>query len=250
MNRLTDVRPAGRRLQTLLAALLMLLGAAGAGADPNTDRRRYDPPLASVAPAPAAAQAAVDAARLTLAGFMADPHQNALRRRLPDAHAVLVVPKLVRAGFGFVGGSGGRGVLLRRHADGGWSMPAFYLLGGVSVGLEVGVQRVEALLLATTPAGADALMNDKLQLGVGISLAAGPVGGGAQAASADVLVFERAAGIYGGLTLEGAGIDYDAPRNHAYYGAPVDAAAILLHGEVANEGARELLEQLRAAAGS
>ena len=249
MNAATGFRACPRPAALLPAVLAAVLAAAPAAADPNTDQRRQDPPLTAVTPAPAAAQAAVDAAHATLSDFLADPHHDALRRHLPGAQAVLVVPKLVRAGFGFVGGSGGRGVLLRRQADGGWSMPAFYLLGGVSVGLEMGVQRVEAILLATTPSGADALMSDKLQLGVGVSVAAGPVGGGAQAASADVLVFERAAGLYGGLSLEGAGIDYDAPRNRAYYGAPVDAAAILVRGEVANDGAGALVELVAEAAG-
>lgn len=248
--KLRSIVRAGRRGLALLLAACLLASAPLAVADhAGTDVRRYDPPLAAIEPPPAAAQAAVDAAQRTLAAFMADPHQDRLREHLPDAHAVLIVSKLVRAGFGFFGGAIGRGVLLLREASGGWSAPAFYLIGGASVGLEVGVQRAEAILVATTEQGAGALMNDKLQIGLGISIAAGPVGGGAQAASADVLVFERAQGLYGGLALEGAGIDYDAPRNHAYYGRDVDAAAILREGRVSHQGTRGLIEDLGHAAG-
>ena len=232
------------------AALLGAALAAPAHAD-NGDRGVDSRPGADIPTESEAklAQQAVDAARETLQGFLADPAQAWLRRHLADARALLVIPKMVRAGLGFFGGSGGHGVLVVRTPDGGWSMPAFYRLGGASVGLEVGVQRIEALLLATTDSGVEALMRGKLQLGVGASVAAGPLGQGVQAATADVLVFERALGLYGGLALEGAGIVADETRNRAYYGRDAGIDDILRRRSVVNDGARALLELLASTSG-
>ena len=236
-----------RRVTGALLLLLALGGPPLAAADDDVDRGVDSRPggVPVFTAAETDAQAAVEAARLTLTEFLADPHQAWLRAHLGEARALMIVPKLVRAGLGFFGGSGGRGLLLVRDPESGWSMPAFYLLGAASVGLEAGVQRVEALLLANSEAGVQALMHGRLQLGVGASIAAGPLGQGVQAASADVLVFERAMGLYGGLVIEGTGIVVDTARNRAYYDAPVEVEAILRERSVSNPAAEPLIRALR-----
>ncbi len=61
----------------------------------------------------------------TLGNFLDDEKHVQFREQLPQAKAILIVPRLVRGGF-ILGGSGGRGVVLTQDAKSkGWSQPAF-----------------------------------------------------------------------------------------------------------------------------
>src|SRR5207249_5650525 len=60
---------------------------------------------------------------------------------LDKAEAIAVFPNVIKAGF-IVGGRGGHGVISRR-GTGGWSAPAFFNLGGGSIGLQIGASKTE-----------------------------------------------------------------------------------------------------------
>lgn len=188
----------------------------------------------------------VDGAVTTLNNFSSDPNMTWFQKHIKDAKGVFIVPSLVKAGF-VLGGSGGSGVLLSRVDDTSkWSYPAFYTMGSGTFGLQAGVEKAEVVMLVMTEKGMSAMLGNKFQLGADASVAAGPVGVGAQAATADILQFSRSKGVFGGLTVEGAVIAVRDKWNHAYYGKevlPVDilqkhtvqvAGADLLRKAVAN----------------
>jgi lipid-binding SYLF domain-containing protein len=84
---------------------------------------------------------------------------------------------------GFVFGSYavGDGVVLKKNADGTWTPPMAVKFTGPSVGLLVGKQTKQIILLPMTDAGMTALASmDRVNLGVQIGLTAGPVGNEAQ----------------------------------------------------------------------
>ncbi|MYM76313.1 hypothetical protein GTP56_29650, partial [Duganella sp. FT134W] len=62
-----------------------------------------------------------------------------MKQLLQQAKGVLIVPAYGRAALG-VGAHGGAGLLLLKRADGSWSGPAFYDLGGLTVGLQAGAE--------------------------------------------------------------------------------------------------------------
>src|ERR1043166_990440 len=64
---------------------------------------------------------------------------------LDKAEAIAVFPGVVKGGF-IVGARGGHGVISRR-VSGGWSAPAFFNLGGGSVGLQIGASKTDFVLL-------------------------------------------------------------------------------------------------------
>ncbi len=64
---------------------------------------------------------------------------------LDKAEAIAVFPGVIKAGF-IVGGRGGHGVISRRGRS-GWSAPAFFNLGGGSVGLQIGASKTDFVLL-------------------------------------------------------------------------------------------------------
>jgi len=161
-----------------------------------------------------------------------------------DAKAVLVVPRLIRGAFIF-GASGGNGVMLgRSETTPDWSYPAFYTMGSVSFGLQAGGDFSEVVLMAMTKKGLEALLSDSFKLGADVSVAAGPVGAGAKAATADILAFSRNKGVYGGLSFDGSLISTRDSWNHGYYGKSVTPVDIVVSHKVRNAEADALRRQL------
>ncbi len=192
----------------------------------------------------AEAQEIVDKAKMTFENFTADPNMGWFRTHIKDTKGVFVVPMLLKAGFIF-GGSGGSGVMLSREKKTGkWSNPAFYTMGSVTFGLQIGGEAAEVVLLVMTQRGMDAMLSTKFQLGADVSVAVGPVGAGAQAATADILQFARAKGAFGGLTVEGAVIGIRNKWNNAYYGKEVSPMDILVRRNVRNKNATPLVQSV------
>ncbi|MFZ1953923.1 MAG: lipid-binding SYLF domain-containing protein [Desulfobacterales bacterium] len=176
----------------------------------------------------------VDAALVTFNNFSADPNMTWFRNNIDRARAVIIFPRVVRAGFVF-GGSGGSGtMLLRDQSTGEWTYPAFFSMGKGSFGFQAGVDVAEVVLMVMTQRGVDRFLSPSFQLGADASIAAGPVGAGASAALADILAFSRARGVFGGLSVEGGVINPRNEWNSAYYGRNVRTVDILIKRNVSN----------------
>jgi len=205
--------------------------------------------LASLAPDSRAdgateAQVVVDNANRTFTHFMNDPDMVWFRDNLDKAYGLLIVPILGRGGF-IIGGSGGRGLLIGKDSQTGyWSQPAFYTMGSASIGLQIGGDKSEVILMVMSKNGLDALLSTKAQLGGDMSIAAGPVGTGTRAATTDILAFSRSKGAFAGLTAEGSIIDPEDQRNAAYYGKAVSPLDILIRRTVENPGATTLVNNV------
>ena len=185
-------------------------------------------------------QELVNKAKASIEAFKAHPDMTWFRDHLPNAKAVMIVPVLIKGGFIF-GGSGGHGVLLVHDAGTDtWSYPAFNFMGSVTFGLQIGAEAAEVVLMVMTEKGVNAMLSTEFKLGADVSLAAGPIGAGAHAATTDVLAFSRDKGLFGGLTIEGAVIKPRDEWNQAYYGAPLNTVDIVIKHEAKNPGADPL----------
>ncbi|MDD2462405.1 MAG: lipid-binding SYLF domain-containing protein [Desulfobulbus sp.] len=171
----------------------------------------------------------VDQATVVYRGFLADPDMEWFRRNAVNARGIFVVPQMLRGGF-IVGGSGGRGVLLAQDpGTGKWSSPAFYSMGSLSFGFQIGADASEIILLIMTDRGLNAMLSTDFKLGADVAVAAGPVGVSAKAQTADILAFGRSQGLYGGVSLEGAAISPLDDWNRQYYGKAVQVFDILIN---------------------
>jgi len=189
-------------------------------------------------------QDTVNQAHRTIRNFAADPDMTWFRDNIGRARAVMIVPTSIKAGF-ILGGSGGSGLLLARSPrNGTWSYPAFYRMGSVTFGLQIGGEVSELVLLVMTQRGINAFLSTEFKIGGDVSIAVGPVGAGAKAQTADIIAFARTKGVYGGINIEGSVITVYDSANSAYYGRPVNPVDILIRRRVRNRGA----DQLRAAA--
>ena len=171
----------------------------------------------------------------TLQELTAIPANAIPQYLLERAEAIVVIPSLVRGGF-IVGGKHGKGVMsVRRRADGTstWSAPAFVNLSGGSIGWQIGAEAVDLVLLVMNKEGIEKLLEDKLTLGGNLSVAAGPVGRSADAATnvrldAQILAYSRAKGLFAGATFEGAVLHANDSANKAFYGRELKLRDILL----------------------
>lgn len=153
---------------------------------------------------------------------------------LNGAECVAVFPSVIKAGF-IVGGRGGRGVASCRTAS-GWSAPAYFDLKGGSVGLQIGAQATDFVLLFMNREGMDKLLGDKFEIGGDASVAAGPVGRQAGASTnirldAQILSYSRSKGLFAGLELKGVVISQDKSDMKAVYGEGVTAREVLKEGK-------------------
>ena len=136
------------------------------------------------------------------------------------ARCVVVIPDLKKAGF-VVGGESGSGVMSCRAAN-GWTAPIFMHLRKGSVGFQAGVQSTDLVLVIMNREGAEKILSNKVTLGTDASIAAGPVGRSATAAtdaqlSAEMLAYSRAKGLFAGIDLSGGGLTLDDSKNDRVY---------------------------------
>jgi len=194
-------------------------------------------------------QGLVDKARVTLDEFMRDSNYVWLHESLPRAKGVLIFPQVIKGGFMF-GGSGGTGVLLvKDEKTSDWSQPTFYTIGSISFGLQIGGESAEVIMTAMTHKAIDSLLSSSIRLGGDVSIALGPIGGGAKAnVTADFISYAKSKGLYAGLNLEGSWVEVRDSLNKTYYGKDVRPVDIIVKKEASNKGSEGLREGLKRAA--
>jgi lipid-binding SYLF domain-containing protein len=146
------------------------------------------------------------------------------------AACVIVVPSLKKAAF-IVGGEYGKGLMSCRH-DGGWGAPVFMQVGKGSWGLQIGAQSIDLVLLVMNQGGMEKLLKNKVSLGAEASVAGGPVGRDARAATdaqlkAEILSYSRTQGLFAGVNLSGGVVKPDEDDNADLYGANASARQIV-----------------------
>ena len=189
---------------------------------------------------PAVARANEEAARIeeaitVLEEIMAAPDKAIPEAILGRAVAIAIFPSTVRGGF-FLGGQRGHGFITARDPDtGAWTPPAFLTLTGGSIGLQIGAQSVDIILLIQNRRGLIRLLDNQFKLGGDASAVLGPVGRSVEASTdlqltAEILSYSRSRGVFAGMTLGGATLRADRDANERFYGARLDSMQIVLDG--------------------
>src|SRR6266404_7681486 len=198
------------KLSKYLAAALLLLPPATFAA-PASDKDDKD-----------------EAKRLENAGTVIEEilnvPDNIPQDLLDKARCVVVLPSVVKAAF-IVGGSYGHGVMVCRtseHFRGPWGAPVMMALEGGSVGLQIGGQATDFVILVMNDRGAESVLHSKVKLGADASIAAGPKGRTASADTdaymrSEMLSYSRARGVSAGISLEGSTLRPDEDANRRLY---------------------------------
>jgi lipid-binding SYLF domain-containing protein len=157
-------------------------------------------------------------------------------RLLDRAYGIVVVPSVTKVAF-IAGGRWGKGALVVRDKNGNFTSPIFINLAGASIGWQWGGQSTDIVLVFTTRKGIEGITGGKLTLGADASVAAGPVGRSASAATdqnfaAEVYSYSRSRGLFAGIALDGTSISVDGKANAAYYRKPGVMASEIINGAV------------------
>ena len=171
---------------------------------------------------------------------------------LDRAKCVVVIPSVLKAAF-IVGGTYGRGAMVCRSGEGftgSWGAPVMMAVEGGSVGLQLGGEATDFVILIMNDRGASSLLNSKVKIGGDISATAGPVGRTAEADTdaymrAEMLTYSRARGLFAGVSLEGTTLRPENEANEALYGRKINAREIVRGPEPkAPEAAGRLISRL------
>jgi SH3 domain-containing YSC84-like protein 1 len=177
---------------------------------------------------------------------------DALPKPLLDrAECVIVIPSTKKFAIG-IGGSYGRGAMSCRSGKkftGSWSAPALYALEGANIGLQLGGQATDFVLLVMNPRGVDSVLKSKVKLGGDASAAAGPKGRSAEAATdafmrTEFLTYSRSRGLFAGISLNGTTLRQDGRANKKVYGRDISANEIVRLGAASTPAAGKLMISL------
>jgi len=152
--------------------------------------------------------------------IMAIPEESIPSAIFNNAKGVAVLPGVVKVGL-ILGGKGGYGVLSVRNEDGSWSNPNFIGLAGGGIGLQIGAQATDYILVFKSRKDIDTIVKGKTTLGTDLGVAAGPVGRQATAATdfkTAVYSYSRSKGVFAGVSLEGSTLQINHEANAKYYG--------------------------------
>ncbi len=180
-----------------------------------------------------------------------DVPDNLPQDLLDRAECVIVLPSVKKFAIG-VGGSYGRGAMVCRSGanyTGPWGTPAMYALEGANIGIQLGGNMTDFVLLIMNPRGAESVLKSKVKLGADAAAAAGPKGRAATAATdivmrAEILSYSRSRGLFAGISLEGSTLRQDNGANKNLYGRDVSARQIIRERAVGTPAAGQALVSL------
>ena len=148
---------------------------------------------------------------------------------------IIIVPKLLNAGF-VIAGKRGKGIAMVKNADGTWSDPVFVTITGGSIGLQVGVQSIDLVLIFNNRETLQKIGNGSFTLGGDASVTAGPVGRNSSASTdykmdAEIYSYSKSKGLFAGISISGSALDIDKKSNNNFYKESMDAQTIFANNK-------------------
>jgi lipid-binding SYLF domain-containing protein len=147
------------------------------------------------------------------------------------AKAIAVVPHVVRGAF-VLGGRWGKGLVTARDASGEWGPTSFVNLSGASVGVQIGGDATDLVLVFIEEDGLEALLEDRVELGANASVAVGPLGRSAELGTnltldTAIYAYSRTKGVFAGAALDGTVVTIDDSANERAFGRAVTGDAAM-----------------------
>src|ERR1700761_5474041 len=169
---------------------------------------------------------------------------------LEEYSGIVIIPHMINAGLG-IGGKHGNGVAMVKLDNGKWSDPVFVTLNGGSLGLQIGVQSVDLVLVFRHKGVLTKVKNGDFTIGGDISAAAGPVGRSGTASTdyklkAEVCSYSRARGLFAGITINGANLAIDKDADKTFYGDSMTSEDIFMSAKSPSESVHMLKDAVGA----
>lgn len=148
----------------------------------------------------------------------------------------IVIYTAMRSGIAPFGGAGGAGLMLARLPDGSWSAPSSISPNNLSVGLLLGFDIFDVILVVNSERAMEAFKSHKVTLGAETAVAAGPFGTGISGElgidRSPVFSYVRSRGLYGGVEAMAQAFLHRFDENERIYYWPGITARDILEGKV------------------
>jgi lipid-binding SYLF domain-containing protein len=166
------------------------------------------------------------------------------KKLLQQAKGVFIVPDLAK-GAAVIGGEGGTGVFLVKK-NGKWSDPAFFTIGSISIGPQVGGKAGPVVMALMSDKAANSFTdknNFSLNANAGLTVVKYSAQPQASLGKSDVVVWSGQAGGYAGLDVSGSDIVADSSYDQSFYNGNYGTKEIIA-GQVTNPKADGLRQAL------
>jgi lipid-binding SYLF domain-containing protein len=163
-------------------------------------------------------------------------------QEIAHADCVAVIPGF-KKGAAVVGVSFGRGFISCRVGD-GWSAPGAVALEGGSLGVQIGGEKIDIVILSLDKERRSKLLSDRFTFGSDASAAWGNGKSVHGDPNAKILFFANTKGVFAGFDLDGTTLKQDDSSNKTLYGKNITNSKIVDDGTATPAIAEPLVSKL------
>jgi lipid-binding SYLF domain-containing protein len=185
--------------------------------------------------------ARLDKAAAVFAKFATASH-GIRPEQIDSADCIAVVPGF-KNGAAVVGVGFGRGFISCR-TDAGWSAPGAIAFETGSLGVQLGAEEIDMVILSMDTSRRQKLLSDRFAIGPDATAAWGNGKAAHGDPNAQVLFFGSTKGAFAGFGLDGATIKWDESADKALYGKPITNTVIVKEGTPTPEIAKTFVSKL------
>ncbi|KDN36138.1 hypothetical protein K437DRAFT_241337, partial [Tilletiaria anomala UBC 951] len=165
-------------------------------------------------------------------------------RKIPPALVAraqgIAIYTSMRSGIAPLGGSGGSGLVMGRLPDGSWSSPSFITPQNFAVGMLIGLDIFDVVLLINSKEAMEGFKSHKFTLGAETAIATGPMGAGMSMETGlkgtkvipPIFSYVKSRGLYAGVEIMGQAFLTRFDENERVYHWPGIAGRDILEGKV------------------
>jgi lipid-binding SYLF domain-containing protein len=177
---------------------------------------------------------------------MTEADHGIRRERIASADCIAVIPGFKKGAAG-VGIGFGRGFISCRK-DNGWSAPAAISLESASLGVQLGGEEIDVVVLSLDKSRRGKLLSDRFTIGSDASAAWGNGKSAHEDPNAQVVFYGQTKGAFAGFGLDGASLKRDQSGDRALYGKDTTNSEIVDGGASTPAIAQLFVDKLTQAA--
>ena len=162
--------------------------------------------------------------------------------RIANADCIAVIPGFKKGAAG-VGVGFGRGFISCRK-DSGWSAPAAISLETASIGVQLGGEEIDVVVLSLDKSRRAKLLSNRFTVGSDASAAWGNGKSAHEDPNAQVMFYGQTKGVFAGFGLDGATLKRNQSGDKALYGKDVTNSEIVDSGTAVPAIAQPFVDRL------
>ena len=167
---------------------------------------------------------------------------------ISEAKCIAIVPNLTEVAL-VAGGKRGHGVVACRLSNNQWSAPAFFSIGGASLGAQAGVQQKSLVILAMNDAGRNDFVAGAFDLDAKAEAGAEVTAGGHSASKnwtdQPIVTYQVSKGLFAGVNVKDTTIRRDDDAMAAMYGSHTKTEDVLAGKVAVPMTAQSFIDEIR-----